>query len=102
MKMELLFQQENQMVHNSLGQVDLHLREGAGKGVWSGRKARKVCPGYGFVTILTPPKPLQKTARGGLQKRSGSEFRSLSRATWADLSFKLLFRQVWEPKKLPK
>ena len=49
----------------------MSLREGAGKGVWSGREARKVCPGYSFVTILSPPKPPKKKARGGLQKRPG-------------------------------
>ena len=53
------------------GSLFLSLRVGAGKGVWSGRGARIVCPGYSFVKILPPQDPPKKEARGGLQKGSG-------------------------------
>ena len=53
------------------GALFLSLRVSAGKGVWSGRGARKVCPGYSFVKILSPKDPPKKEARGGFQKGSG-------------------------------
>ena len=55
------------------GALFLSLRVRAGKGVWSGRGARKACPGHSFVKILSPkdPPPKKKEARGGFQKWSG-------------------------------
>ena len=53
------------------GALFLSLRVRAGKGVWSGRGARKACPGHSFVKILPPKDPPKKEARGGFQKRPG-------------------------------
>ena len=53
------------------GALFLSLRVRAGKGVWSGRGARKACPGHSFVNILSPKDPPKKEARGSLQKWSG-------------------------------
>ena len=50
------------------GALFLSLRVGAGKGVWSGRGARKACPGHSFVKILSPKDPPQKK-KGGSRRR---------------------------------
>ena len=42
------------------GSLILSLRVGAGKGVWSGRGARKACPGHSFVKISPPQRPHPK------------------------------------------
>ena len=42
------------------GALFLSLRVRAGKGVWSGRGARKACPGHSFVKILSPKDPPKK------------------------------------------